>query len=100
MTTKHRPGPWRIYNGETMGLEIGDAMICDKDKEEVAIVRFNAADCVDNARLIAAAPELLEALIETVDAYVDAKHGGTSEDSRDDPIVGRACAALAKARGE
>lgn len=54
---KATKGPWRVYDN---GPDLGDFAIRDQDKEEVAIVRFNAADWEANARLIAAAPELLD----------------------------------------
>jgi hypothetical protein len=61
---KHTPGPWRIHGCEAGQpiCAIGDRVICDQDKDEVAVVRYNAADCEANARLIAAAPELLATL--------------------------------------
>ena len=52
MTTKHTPGPWtaHIYRA-------GTAVIKTSDCAEVATVQYASAD----ARLIAAAPDLLEA---------------------------------------
>ena len=65
MENKFTPGPWREYeyNGEA-GLSFGDKIIRDQDKEEIAVIRFNAADWQSNASLIADAPELLSALKE------------------------------------
>ena len=73
---KYTPGPWRISNGE---LEYGqfdilterggfpnvgiatvvDGRFSDVDRGSVALHR---GECLANARLIAAAPELLEAV--------------------------------------
>ncbi len=57
MTTKYTPGPWHV---ESPALSIADSQ-----RIEVATVRTygDDAEALANARLIAAAPELLEALI-------------------------------------
>lgn len=61
MTSKHTPGPWMV--GETLRAESlavigdGDSVVCEFP------CRLGAAVDAD-ARLIAAAPELLEALEE------------------------------------
>jgi hypothetical protein len=70
---KHTPGPWRIHGCEAGQpiCAIGDRVICDQDKDEVAVVRYNAADCEANARLIAAAPDLLAALEQVARASED-----------------------------
>ncbi len=52
--TKHTPGPW--YIDETFGL------IMWQDKEVAAIHAARNGDAKGNAALIAAAPEMLEAL--------------------------------------
>lgn len=52
--TKHTPAPW--YIDETFGL------IMWQDKEVAAIHAGRNGDAAANAQLIAAAPELLEAL--------------------------------------
>lgn len=54
MTRQHTPGPW-VHNGQ------GD--ITHSDEQPIAFVNFTAyAEGQSNARLIAAAPELLAAL--------------------------------------
>lgn len=62
MSTQHTPGPWLVYKGEVCYRSDADdqsyGMFCPVDFEQEA-----------NARLIAAAPDLLEALIE-VRAYL------------------------------
>ena len=55
-------GEWKIVKDEhglTVGVEVDSGWICD--------TQFNSmASCEANAKLIAAAPDLLEALIEVV----------------------------------
>lgn len=73
MTTKHTPGPWIIRHGgsgfvgtedRTVAIAYGDDPDCHADERMQA-----------NARLIAAAPELLEALEEAVDlAWIEDSH--------------------------
>lgn len=87
MTTKHTPGPWNPLAAFNMRH-----FFIRGEFEVVAQVYDNAA----NARLIAAAPDLLEAL-EQCEGYisfdVNAGHGG-----RD--LLRTVRAALTKARGE
>ena len=52
MTTKHTPAPWKVLNGGLVTAET----------KSVAMA-YNGAEMLANARLIAAAPELLAALI-------------------------------------
>ena len=56
--TKHTPGPWRIHCD--LYAEAGDNLIVAKAKQ---FTDYKVS--MANARLIAAAPELLEALKET-----------------------------------
>ena len=99
MNRKHTPGPWRVVEGMLrFVMDARDRAIC-----EIAHSRdFTkpAPDGAANARLIAAAPDLLEALEACLDddyafnsrtkdraaALIDAKHN--------------ARVAIAKARGE
>lgn len=56
-TTKHTPGPWRVH-GE----------LINSDSREIAVIEnYSSKRDGANARLIAAAPELLEALIEATE---------------------------------
>lgn len=74
MSTKHTPGPWRL-NSDALVCGNGDLMM------SIAICydKSSAADGVSrdemkaNARLIAAAPELLAALKDTFDALLREK---------------------------
>lgn len=72
MTQTHTAGPWEVGGGENGGSE--DYVYCDNSLgSAVAIVRhdkalpmqvFSKAETDANAHLIAAAPEMLEALKE------------------------------------
>jgi len=98
---KHTPGPWRVEGNQERAFHIstdnvmvgpyvvaGGIVACDIEHEP-------------NARLIAAAPEMLEALREMLATYCDhgrSVHGGAKfcRDTTHD----RARAALAKATGK
>ena len=106
MTAKHTPGPWHI------GMKPGP-MIYGEHGEQVAdmvVSMINIVEHSANARLIAAAPDLLQAL----ENLTDAVQSGTSY--ADDTAAGKALsilsgrsgttwlsdarAAIAKAKGE
>jgi hypothetical protein len=96
----HTPGPWRIYDHVAASgkpVDFGDLVICDRDKEEVAVVRFNGADCAANARLLAAAPELLAALAALESAVCSDPDHDESLPFHYRGAVERARAAIAKA---
>ena len=96
----HTPGPWRVIGG---GLHIasdnapGHVIVCRTgrlgmvgDEPKQTLARWEA-----DAHLIAAAPDLLEALEEFLKAY------DSDELFGDDPSeVEKARAAIAKAKGE
>ncbi len=100
--SKHTPGPWEIGCEQTDGLgryaqvqsseEFGDivARVCVAHKANHTLNRSGRA----NARLIAAAPELLDALQEIVSAA-----DGSGWDQLDAGFS-KARAAIAKAKGE
>lgn len=77
MTSKHTPGPWFVTDHRTKYVEsrLPSGMI-----QEIAAVGPTAADNgygeqqAANARLIAAAPELLEKLQQLLSAYEQADH--------------------------
>ena len=93
MSAKHTPGPWRFYTepqpngcpivGNGRGLML--AMLAHSVNYPAQRDEANA-----NARLIAAAPELLEALIELADCGAEAW-------GEDRPCVRIARDAIAKA---
>lgn len=97
-TTQHTPGPWYVEgeispNGNAVSYALGDETTDDQgniDRDEVAA----------NCNLIAAAPELLEAL-ETVlgVAHVDIDDLGATLAALS-AIRHHARAAIAKAKGE
>lgn len=67
--SKHTPGPWKVnkdYKGRTI-IDCNDDNICIMDS-------LHEVDIKHNARLIAAAPEMLEALKRCI---VDAKQNLT-----------------------
>ena len=92
MTIKHTPGPWRVWTPPPNGEQcIGDSkglMVA------VATTGITFNETLANARLIAAAPDLLEALqaiIESVD-----RNGAAILTE----LESAARAAIAKAQGE
>lgn len=108
MTTKHTPGPWVVGpTDDTVVTHLGK----DGVRYEVAAIDgdYNHPDkwpvMEANARLIAAAPELLGALVEAkrmLGAYALLLERGenASDAARVTAIEKQAAAALAKARGE
>ena len=96
MSAKHTPGPWRFAWGG------GHALVFDaKGGPTIAGVPFNCDDDIPlveaNARLIAAAPELLEAL-QSCEKALQALCHPVCKDDPDSPL-NLASAAIAKATG-
>ena len=94
MKTNHTPGPWRVKKRKMDARIFGNV-----DGGPIATVHYvieNASNPHDeaNARLIAAAPELLEALELLV-----AQEDWYREEVPPESPVGKAYAAIAKARG-
>jgi hypothetical protein len=93
---KHTPGPWKVrkeWHGD--GQEVyPNRKVSIGQPSEVCVVSGIYGECKANARLIAAAPDLLEALQLAAEAM-----GG----STDPTLLGRADkaaqAAIAKATG-
>lgn len=82
----HTPGPWRTYfNGWG---------ICD-DSGHIA-----SAESKEDARLIAAAPDLLTALKRMLQEFDFMVEANVIPDVRDDIIFSAARAAISKAEGE
>lgn len=92
MTTRHTPGPWTVGQvGQVMagGHVLADCYSCDDEQADV------------DARLMAAAPDLLEALKDIADDYTD--RFDLESPSTNPGIKHRvrlARAAIAKAQGE
>ena len=103
MKTKHTPGPWRIqseYNyGERISLWVdSDPRTHGDTKSGVKIIvsnfhGHNVDEISANARLIAAAPDLLDVLADIVKSF-DVESGPTQAE------LARAKYVIAKARGE
>jgi len=60
MNTSYTPGPWKTAQRTTRGEFVTETHIYSANGSHIAEVRPNQIDA--NARLIAAAPDLLEAL--------------------------------------
>lgn len=96
MESKHTPGPWwREHN-----IKGAPNSVCTDDEDggarTIASIPSGAQDNArDNAALIAAAPELLDALRVMVWRYEDTE----AMDDEDYPELAAARAALAKAEG-
>lgn len=93
MTAKHTPGPWFVRNNS----------ICN-EKEVVAIalgIVHSDGDHKSNCRLIAAAPELLDALVAIMDKYVGLVESGDAGnwDAEKENEVIASRAAISKATG-
>jgi hypothetical protein len=87
--SKHTPGPWRVvdsWNDYMVEGQNGEEIIWQDGPHNTPTI--NKA----NARLIAAAPDLLEALVAIV--------GNSSIQRVSDELHAKARAAIAKAKGE
>ena len=105
MEAKHTPGPWVIADGgpiiadsQNMIAVTLDMFDSNEDLSTWIQTRVTRPEREANARLIAAAPELLEALEELVTALDYAVTRRSR--ARRDAAVKSARAAIAKARGE
>ena len=87
--SKHTPGPWIVVSRGMFSPKVVDA-----NSLGICHTTYAPTGAEANARLIAAAPDLLEALKE----IVDAADGAGWEQL--DPSFKKARAAIAKATGE
>ena len=109
----HTPGPWEaiddrqvvtlaeVETGRTYGYGCENDFVCDLNDSEYHQYRSDKEQAA-NARLIAAAPELLEALNDLL-VWADWHSDRRRSVSMDEPNTGaleKARAALAKATGE
>jgi len=103
MKTQHTPGPWQSFNG---GAVVGT--VEDRDGSTyVADIRHRAnGESAANARLIAAAPDMLAALVSAL-SVLDAEAEARGAEDSADYYGGSAAAAaasvrvaIAKVRGE
>ena len=94
----HTPGPWATHKTEGNGGNIPDRLEIVGPEESrkrsliASIYGFKLPEGQANARLIAAAPELYEALENLMDFLFHGK--------KDHQMILKASAALAKARGD
>lgn len=98
MSTNHTPGPWRfeehdgnyeIWNHNTKVAVVNQAHEIDDEKRSL--------ENLENAHLLAAAPDLLNALIAMRDTFDKVRLGGlTKGESRAIRLMGEA---INKARG-
>lgn len=100
MKTKHTPGPWKQYG---LAVRAGNRNVCSN--VNAAKSGLNITEQVDaasaNARLIAAAPDLLGAL-QSIEMRLDAYSDADRDMPTDSVFVCRevARAAIRKALGE
>ena len=98
MKTKHTPGPWVARKVRGLGYpgQSGYAIDFNEDQEQVVDYVYEEAD----ARLIASAPELLEALEDLKREVILSDVPSHYIDSHFKPWIDKARAAIKKATGE
>jgi len=99
--TKHTPGPW-IYYADLPSTEPDWHIVTTANKLRLlANIHIEPGNAVDeaNARLIAAAPELLAALEALLQANYPAYYPALEPPTKDDARI-VALSAIAKAKGE
>jgi hypothetical protein len=95
----HTPGPWKALpdtGSESFAFEVtGQRM------EGVALVYAYDTPSDANARLIAAAPDLLEALRDALTGFTDLSNGWPERELHMRPadVIAKAQSAIAKAEG-
>ena len=99
MTQKHTQGPWGVTEHPNKRAFEGNLIVCPDDKDMVVCTIWTCDDEKEtkaNARLIAAAPELLEACKAVWSAIIDGdEHEHTAEQAHNLLIK-----AIAKAEGK
>jgi hypothetical protein len=103
MNTQHTPGPWQVHTYYVARHGITAQLV--PYRLATVIGAFDQVDnnvpgpsCEANARLIAAAPELLAALRDTLEWLREGKVDGVGFDEQQ--VVDTISAAIAKAEGE
>lgn len=100
---KHTPGPWSVekpdqFQGHKfIPVEVPGKIICEVYGSDDDFLKVTAVDHA-NARLIAAAPELLAGLSDTL-RMLEAAHRQLGMHSADNPRIVKAKAACALAMG-
>jgi hypothetical protein len=102
---KHTPGPWKVERGtepsdfivmEPTGhtiCEPNEPLYADHEQLDSRLRHITFDEALANAHLIAAAPELLEALTAMLDAY------DIGQRASNDSAIGKARRAIRKATG-
>lgn len=90
---KHTPGPWQTSRDAVPAGHVQVTVYEEATGQRVA----TAFEREENARLIAAAPDLLAALVECEQFVGDR---GDDKDDEEDHLLGTIRAAIAKARGQ
>lgn len=101
MSAKHTPGPWEACKVGDYGDYDGQCLVVLGDDMRVAVTLGSDKTAKANASLIAAAPDLLDALREIADDYAgrfDMASPSTNPGMK--YVVSQARAAIAKATGE
>lgn len=97
----HTPGPWKAKQ-----LQNGDWVVLREDRSKPGLrtrrVDDRGAFAESDARLIAAAPDLLAALEDLAERYQAFREFWAKDDidKRSSPSIDRARAAIANAKGE
>ena len=102
MSTTHTPGPWKILgqNDPTQVRSVEGKFIADCGFGPAASPRMSEAKA--NARLVAAAPELLGALhvsLTILGNLIEQVRGTVPIDQATEAVIAKAKATLAKAKG-
>lgn len=102
-TEKHTPGPWELFQGGSdyyPGIQADNlsVVVWGEEGENEGIQGHTHQEALANATLIAAAPELLQAL-EELTKYAASLNGAMWRFD-DQPVAKQARAALAKASGQ
>ena len=94
---KHTVGPWRLSVYKSVAGEVGT--ILDANGEEVANLHGPDGTIEPDGRLMAAAPEMLDALKSVETAIYDALHAGNLSRAYAGGAIGKIEAAIRKAEG-
>ena len=108
MTAKHTPAPWRVAKADKDGAEvkaIASVAWCGVAASYSTVSgvtqHIDAAECDANARLIAAAPELLVSLEKCIAVLEDMDRCyATRLSPEDTAVLAVARAVVARAKGE
>lgn len=92
----HTPGPWAVVGITRVASGMGYYSVVDAKGAVVCSLRDRP---VGDAHLIAAAPELLEALEEVIQAWLHEAGQGDGIMEEHEPVLAKARAALAEAKG-